>query len=463
MTAALLWVAATAWLVAAALGLGASRGWLLRASGIVSSVAGAACLVGGVRLALSGRATAVVLGGSSEVGRFELRATPLASAFLVLLGLVTLAIGFYAPKYHHPSGGTAVYLCIFNLAALASLAVLTSGDVVTFLVAWESMTVTSSLVILRYHARRGVEEGTFLFLALGEMGFVMVIAAFVILATQTHSLDFSVIAAHARSVPLGWRSLAFVLALVGFGFKAGLVPMHVWLPAAHPVAPADGSAFLSGLIIKLGVYGIMLFAFVLLGTGPGWWGLLTMALGAVSAIVGILYAIAERDLKRFLAFSSVENVGIIVTAVGAAMTFTTYHQPVLGAFLLLVALYHVVNHGCYKTLLFLEAGVIEHSTGTRNLDELGGLVHRLRATSIFALVGVLGIAALPPLNGFVSEWLVFEGLFQGFRIDSHLIGILILVAAAVLGLTAGLAVFAFARAFGIGFLGLPRSHAAAVA
>jgi hydrogenase-4 component B len=463
MTAALLWIAAVGWLAAAALGLGASRPYFLRVAGNVSSAAGVACLVGGVRLALSGHATATVLGAGDVVGRFEVRATPLASAFLVLLGLVTLAIGLYAPKYHHPSKGTAIYLCVYNLAALASLAVLVSGEVVTFLVAWESMTITSSLIILRYHNRDGVGEGTFLFLALGEVGFVMVIAAFAILATQAHSLDFSVIAAHANSIPLGWKSLAFVLALLGFGFKAGLVPMHVWLPAAHPVAPADGSAFLSGLIIKLGVYGIMLFAFVLLGAGPHWWGLLAMALGAISAIVGILYAIAERDLKRFLAFSSVENVGIIVTAVGAAMTFSAYHQPVLGAFLLLVALYHVVNHGCYKTLLFLEAGVVERASGTRDLDDLGGLVHGMRATSVFSLIGVLGIAALPPLNGFVSEWLVFEGLFQGFRVDSHIIGILILVAAAVLGLTAGLAVFAFARAFGIAFLGMPRSHKAAVA
>jgi hydrogenase-4 component B len=463
MTSALLWIAAVGWLAAAALGLGASRRYFLRVAGSVSSAAGVACLVGGVRLALSGHATATVRSAADVVGGFDVRATPLASAFVVLLGVITLAIGLYAPRYHHASKGTAIYLCVYNLAALASLAVLVSGEIVTFLVAWESMTIASSLVILRYHHRDGVSQGTFLFLALGEVGFVMVIAAFAILATQTHSLEFSVIAAHANAVPFGWKSLAFVLALLGFGFKAGLVPMHVWLPAAHPVAPADGSAFLSGMIIKLGVYGIMLFAFVLLGPGPRWWGILVMALGALSAIVGILYAIAERDLKRFLAYSSVENVGIIVTVVGAAMTFSANHQPILGAFLLLVALYHVVNHGCYKTLLFLEAGVIEHATGTRDLDDLGGLVRRMRATSIFSLIGVLGIAALPPLNGFVSEWLVFEGLFQGFRVNNHVIGILILVAAAVLGLTAGLAVFAFARAFGIGYLGMPRSHKAAVA
>jgi hydrogenase-4 component B len=461
VTGPFLWAAGIAWLVAAGLGLGAARRLFLWAAGVVSAGGGVACLVGGTLLALRGRAIATVLGAGDVVGRLDLRAAPLAGAFLVLLGLVTLAIGCYAPRYHRPGRGTAVYLFAYNLAALASLAVLVTGDVTSFLVAWESMTLASSLVILRHYRRAGVGEGAFLFLALGETGFAMVVAAFVILATHAHSLDLSVIAAHAGSIPLRWRSTAFVLALLGFGFKAGLVPMHIWLPAAHPVAPADGSAFLSGLVIKLGVYGVMLFAFVLLGHGPGWWGLLTMALGAFSAVIGILYAIVERDLKRFLAYSSVENVGIIVTAVGASMTFTAYRQPVLGAFLFLVALYHVVNHGTYKTLLFLEAGVIEHASGIRDLDRLGGLVHRMRASSVISLVGTLGIAALPPLNGFVSEWLVFEGLFQGFRIHSHVIGVLILLAAAMLGLTAGLAVFAFARAFGIAFLGMPRSAEAA--
>jgi hydrogenase-4 component B len=463
VTAPLLWTAGIAWMVAAGLGLGASRRIFLWAAGAVSAVGGAACLVGGVRLALGGHAITAVLGVGDIVGRLDLRAAPLAGAFLVLLGLVTLAIGCYAPRYHEPERGTAVYLCAYNLAALASLAVLVAGDVTTFLVAWESMTLVCSLLILRHWRRAGVRTGAFLFLALGEVGFAMVVAAFLILATHAHSLDLTVIAARAQSISTGWRSTAFVLALIGFGFKAGLAPMHIWLPAAHPVAPADGSAFLSGLVIKLGVYGVMLFAFVLLGHGPLWWGLLTMALGAFSALIGILYAVVERDWKRFLAYSSVENVGIIMTAIGASMTFSYYRQEVLGAFLLLVALYHVVNHGTYKTLLFLEAGVVEHASGTRDLDRLGGLVHHMRASSVISLVGTLGIAALPPLNGFVSEWMLFEGLFQGFRVHSHVVGVLMLIAAAVIGLTAGLAVLAFARAFGIGFLGMPRSAEAAKA
>ncbi|MGH9106633.1 MAG: proton-conducting transporter membrane subunit [Acidimicrobiales bacterium] len=466
MSAAWLWAAAACFAAAAALGLGARKRTVVFASAWASGAGGLAALVGGVLIALEGRASTVFPGAGAAtkgdlVGGLALRATPLAAAFIALLGVVALAIGAYAPRYHAPGKGTGTYFFVYNLAVLASLAVLVAANVTTFLVAWESMTLTCALVVLRHPRQPGVGRGTFSFLALSEAGFALVVVAFVIMATQCHSLDLATIAARAGGVPITWKGAAFVLALVGFGFKAGLVPLHVWLPAAHPVAPADGSAFLSGLIVKLGVYGIALFGFVLLGHQPPWWGLLTMMMGAFSALIGILYALTESDLKRFLAYSTVENVGVIVAALGAAMTFASYGRRDLGAFLLLVALYHVVNHGAYKTLLFLEAGVVEHGAGTRDLDHLGGLVHRMRATSVISLIGVLGIAALPPLNGFVSEWLLFQGLFQGFRAPSRLAGVLIVVAAAVLGLTAGLAVMAFARAFGVGFLGMARSRRAA--
>jgi hydrogenase-4 component B len=281
----------------------------------------------------------------------------------------------------------------------------------------------------------------------------------VILATKTHSMQLDVIAARARLVSPAWRDTAYLLALTGFGFKAGLVPLHVWLPEAHPVAPADGSAFLSGVVVTLGAYGIALFAFRLVPVGGSWPGLVTMGAGAASAAIGILYAMRERDIKRFLAYSTIENSGIIVTAFGAAMVFHAYGLSALYAFMLIAGLYH----GCYKTLLFLEAGVVEHTTGTRDMDRLGGLVHRLPRSTVIAFIGTLGIAALPPLNGFVSEWLIFQGLFQGFRTGSHLTAILIVLAAATLGLTGGLAIYAFVRGFGIPYLGMPRTRQAAEA
>jgi hydrogenase-4 component B len=452
--------AAGSWLAAAAAGVGATRRAGLATCTVISGLGGAAATTCGVLLAVHGAGPTLRL-GAGPVGGATFHIAPLAAPFIALLGLVAVAIALYCPRYHDPAPGTAAYLLVYNLALLASLAVLIAGNVVAFLVAWETMALLCYLMILRHHRRTGVAEGAFLFIALSEVGFVMIVLAFAILATHTGSLDLVTIAARARHVHAGWRAAAYVLALCGFGFKAGLVPFHIWLPAAHPVAPADGSAFLSGLVIKLGVYGIALFGFTLLPGGPAWWGLVTMGFGAISAVLGILYALIERDLKRFLAYSSIENIGIIVTALGAGMTFTAYGQHAIGAFLLIVALYHTVNHGTYKTLLFLEAGVIEHASGTRDLDRLGGLIRRLPRTAVICLIGTVAIAALPPLNGFVSEWMLFQGLFQGFRISSHLVGILIVIAGALIALTGGLAINAFARAYGIPFLGMARSGQAA--
>ncbi len=460
----LMYGAAAAWALAAlaVLAGGASRPGI-RAGCVISGLGGAAALAGGVSSLLSGNSRVVTAGGSVVVGSLQLQATSLAGVFVALLGLVAVATAAFVPRYHEPGRATGLYLAVYNLALLASLAVLAAGGVVTFLVAWETMALLCYLLILRRPRRDDVAGGAFWFLALSETGFVLIVAAFVILAAKTHSMQLDVIAARAHLVPGAWRDTAYLLALTGFGFKAGLVPLHVWLPEAHPVAPADGSAFLSGLVVKLGVYGIALFAFRLLPAGPAWRGILTMAAGAATAAIGILYALNERDIKRFLAYSTIENIGIIVTAFGAAMTFWAYGQRLLWAFLLLAGLYHVANHGSYKTLLFLEAGVIEHATGTRDMDRLGGLAHRMPRASVITFAGTLGIAALPPLNGFVSEWLIFQGLFQGFRTGSHLVAILIVLAAATLGLTAGLAIYAFVRGYGIPFLGMPRTRRAAAA
>ncbi len=462
----LLYGAGGAWLAAALAGLLAgSRRPGLWACCVLSALGGAAAAAGGGWSMVYGNTGLVTPGGGPTIvgGPLQLQATSLAGVFVALLGLVAVAIAWYAPRYHEPGRGTAIYLAAYNLALLACLAVLAAGGIVTFLVAWETMSLACYLLILRHPRSDASARGAFWFLALSEIGFLLVVAAFVILSSKTHATSLDAIAARAHLAGGGWLAAAFLLALAGFGFKAGLVPLHVWLPEAHPVAPADGSGFLSGVVVKLGVYGIALFAFRLDPVAGAWPGLVTMGTGALTAAIGILYAMRERDIKRFLAYSTIENTGIIVTAFGAAMIFHAYRQPALSAFLLLAGLYHVANHGCYKTLLFLEAGVVEHATGTRDMDRLGGLVHRLPRSAVIAFTGTLGIAALPPLNGFVSEWLIFQGLFQGFRTGSDLFGILIVLAAATLGLTGGLAIYAFVRGFGIPYLGMPRTRQAAAA
>ena len=462
----ILYGAAGAWLAAALAGLlaGSRRPGLLACCAL-SALGGAAAVAGGGWSLIYGDTPLVTPGGGTTIvgGPLQLQMTSLAGVFVALLGIVAVAIAWYAPRYHEPGRGTAVYLAAYNLALLACLAVLAAGGMVTFLIAWETMSLACYLLILRHLRSAESARGAFWFLALSEIGFLLVVAAFVILSAKTHATALDAIAARSHLIDGGWRAAAFLLALAGFGFKAGLVPLHVWLPEAHPVAPADGSAFLSGVVVKLGVYGIALFAFELDPVGGAWPGLVTMGAGAVTAAIGILYALRERDIKRFLAYSTIENTGIIVTAFGAAMIFHAYRLPALYAFLLIAGLYHVANHGCYKTLLFLEAGVVEHATGTRDMDRLGGLVHRLPRSAVITFVGTLGIAALPPLNGFVSEWLIFQGLFQGFRTGSHLIAILIVLAAATLGLTGGLAIYAFVRGFGIPYLGMPRTRQAAAA
>ena len=268
---ALMYGAAAAWSLAALAALtgGASRPGI-RGCCALSGLGGAAALAGGVSSLLSGNSRVVTTGGSVVVGTLQLQATSLAGVFAALLGLIAVATAAFVPRYHQPGRGTSLYLAVYNLALLASLAVLAAGGVVTFLVAWGTMSLLGYLLILRNPRRSEAAAGAFWFLALSETGFVLIVAAFVILATKTHTMQLDLIAARAHLVPGGWRATAYLLALTGFGFKAGLVPLHVWLPEAHPVAPADGSAFLSGLVVKLGIYGIALFAFRLLPEGrPG--------------------------------------------------------------------------------------------------------------------------------------------------------------------------------------------------
>ena len=334
----ILYGAGGAWFAAALTGLlaGRVRSGLLACCAL-SAVGGAAAAAGGGWSLVYGNTPVVTPGGASATivgGPLELQMTSLAGVFVALLGVVAVAIAWYAPRYHEPARGTGVYLAAYNLALLACLAVLAAGGMVTFLVAWETMSLACYLIILRHPRSAASARGAFWFLALSEIGFLLVVAAFVILSAKTHATRLDAIAAGAHLVPGGWRAAAYLLALVGFGFKAGLVPLHVWLPEAHPVAPADGSTFLSGVVVKLGVYGIALFAFRLVPVGGAWPGLVTMGGGAISAAIGILYALGERDIKRFLAYSTIENTGIIVTAFGAAMIFHAYRQPALYAFLL---------------------------------------------------------------------------------------------------------------------------------
>ncbi|PYO57155.1 MAG: hydrogenase 4 subunit B, partial [Candidatus Rokuibacteriota bacterium] len=255
--------------------------------------------------------------------------------------------------------------------------------------------------------------------------------------------------AMAPSLSPALRAAVFLLALVGFGSKAGLVPLHVWLPLAHPAAPSHVSALMSGVMIKMGVYGLLRVGLDLLGGGPAWWGGLVLAAGALSALLGVLYALMEHDLKRLLAYHSVENIGIIFIGLGAGWMFQSYGLGTLAALGFVGGLYHTINHACFKSLLFLGAGGVLHATGSRNMEELGGLIKRMPRTALFFLVGAAAISALPPLNGFVSEWLTFQAILLSPALPQWLLKFLVPMVGAMLALSAALAAACFVKAFGV--------------
>jgi hydrogenase-4 component B len=284
-----------------------------------------------------------------------------------------------------------------------------------------------------------------------------------LLAAWTDHLDFAAWPAAAAGLSPGARNLVWLLLGVGFATKAGVVPLHVWLPLAHPAAPSHVSALMSGVMIKLGIYGLIRASLDWLGPGPAWWGGVVLLAGTVSAVIGVLYALVEHDLKRLLAFHSIENIGIILIGLGSGMVFQVSSSPTLAVLGVTAALYHVMNHAVFKALLFLGAGAVVQATGTRNMEAMGGLVKRMPWTAACFLIGSAAIAALPPLNGFVSEWLTFQALLQNLHLPRPGLNLIFTVGIAGLALTGGLAMACFVKAFGITFLALPRSTAAAAA
>ncbi len=345
----------------------------------------------------------------------------------------------------------------FNLFLMAMVLVVLARNVLTFLILWEAMSLASYFLVMTEHERADVRSAGWVYLVMTHAGFAALLVGFLALARATGTPDLARWGALASAVDAPTRDLVFVLLALGFGSKAGVIPLHIWLPRAHPAAPSHVSALMSGVMIKLGVYGLARVAFDWLGVGPAWWGASIIIVAAVSAVLGVLYALVEHDLKRLLAYHSVENIGIILLGVGAGMLFQTYHLEALAALALMAGLYHTLNHATFKSLLFMGAGAILQVTHTRNMEEMGGLIKRMPQTAFFFLIGSVAIAALPPFNGFMSEWLTFQSLLLSFQIGSHAVNLVFVAAVAALALTGGLAAACFVKAFGITFLALPRS------
>ena len=391
----------------------------------------------------------------------HLRFDALSALFLCVLGAVSAAISVFAAGYFRRGQGTPPgLLCLQYHVFLASMGlVLLANDAYSFMVAWETMALSSYFLVTAQHARPAIRQAGFLYLLMAHVGAIAILLSFGLM--QGGSWQFTFDAMRAARLSPGGAGLAFILALVGFGAKAGLVPVHVWLPEAHPAAPSPVSALMSGLMLNTAVYGVLRVSFDLLGQ-PAWWcGLAPLALGLFSAIYGVVFAAAQTDMKRLLACSSIENLGLIYAALGLAMVFSGTGMAALAAVALLAALYHTVNHAFMKSLLFLGTGSVLHSTGERNLGRLGGLIHRMPWVAWLTLVGILALAGLPPLNGFVSEWLLLQAFLSAHEVPHTFVNMLLPLGAALVALSAALAAYVMVKFFGVVFLGQPREAALA--
>lgn len=395
---------------------------------------------------------------------FALVLDRLSAYFLLLICAVGAPVVLFSTSYveRHYAGAKRCWLwALLPLFLLSMVLVVTASTAFAFLFGWELMTLFSAALVMIDGSHGERRRNIFIYLLMMHAGAAAVVGAFLMFLPHAAGLDFASMRAGAPLMTAGGRSAIFLLAFVGFGTKAGIVPLHVWLPKAHPIAPSPVSALMSGVMLKTAVYGFIRFAFDLLGGGPAWWGYVALAAGAVSALLGVLYAISEHDMKRLLAYHSVENIGIIYLGLGAALVFMSMDAPVWAGLALMGAVLHSLNHAIFKSLLFLGAGAIADATHTQDLEELGGLLGRMRVTGVVFLVACCSIVGLPLLNGFVSEWLTFRSFLAGGELGDMTAAIVLPLMAGVLALVGGLAAACFAKVYGVAFLGRPRSEEAA--
>jgi hydrogenase-4 component B len=388
----------------------------------------------------------------------HLRLDALAAFFLVVVNLGGATASLYGLGYgrHEETPGRVLpffpaFLAGMNLVVLA-------GDAFTFLFAWEFMSLSSWALVMAHHRRPGNAAAGYLYLLMASFGTLALLLAFGLLAGAAGGYAFEAIRSAMPSTGIAGAVLA--LALIGAGSKAGIVPLHVWLPLAHPAAPSHVSALMSGVMTKVAVYGFVRIVFDLLGTPAWWWGALIALMGGVTAVMGVLHALMEHDLKRLLAYHTVENIGIIFIGLGLSLAFQANAMPAASALALTAALFHVFNHCVFKSLLFFGAGAVLTATGERDMEHLGGLVHRMPLTAFAFLIGSAAISALPPFNGFVSEWLTFQAILLSPALPQWLLKFLVPAIGALLALSAALAAACFVKAFGITFLGRARTQVA---
>lgn len=454
-------------LASGVLALGADRypGLLRYGASILLGACGVFAVIGGVWAMIDEAPTTDLLALGLPWLKWHLRLDPLSGFFFAVVGLLVFAISLFAPgylrEYIHPKNRQALSaLGLFTgLFVLGMLLVLLADDAYVFMISWELMSVSSYFLVAYQHQHAANRRAAFLYLLMAHIGGLAILLGFGVLAGFGGGFTFD--AMRAAELSATWASIAFALAFFGFGMKAGMVPLHAWLPEAHPVAPSHISALMSGVMLKVAIYGLIRVTYDLIGDIQWQWGLVLLIIGSTSTLLGVLYAMLRNNLKRLLAYSSIENIGIILSGLGLSMIFIGTGHKTLGVIGLIAALYHVLSHALFKGLLFLGAGAIAHATHEYDLNNMGGLIRRMPQTAVFFLVGSMSIAGIPLLNGFVSEWLTFQTALQAPVLESGVLRSIIPVAAAVLALSAALAAACFVKVYGVAFLGQARSRHAA--
>ena len=393
---------------------------------------------------------------------FTLLINPLSGLLLVAINILALVAWIYGLAYFDEYKGMGLGAIGFfmNLFVASMNMVLTVDNAFWFLVFFELMSLTSYFLVIVEQKPQSIKGG-FLYFIMAHVGFFMIMLSYLIMAANTGSFEFATFRATQFSPAIA--SLCFILAFCGFGCKAGMFPFHSWLPQAHPAAPSNVSALMSGGMIKIGIFGIVKVGLDLLGSCEVqlWWGLVILVIGALSSVLGVAYALGEHDIKKLLAYHSVENIGIILLGIAIGYMGMALNQPIIAVLGIMAGLYHVLNHAMFKGLLFLGAGSVLYTTGSRNMEIMGGLARVMPATAMCFLIGSLAISAIPPLNGFVSEWFIYQSMFSVAITGDIIVRFFAAFAAVSLAITGALAVTCFVKAYGVTFLGAPRSEAAA--
>jgi len=451
--------------------IGSMGALMLRKNDELANLWGNGCATLGSLLGL-GFSGGLLLTGSSFNLKFpsslpllelSIRIDPLSAFFMAVISLIATLGSIYAlgyVKHYYKKYDLGVLGFFYNLFIASMILVVTANHALFFLIAWEIMSLASYfLVVYERHKPASIKAGSLYFI-MTHAGTAFIIMAFLLLYKVTGSFDFDTIRGGVANISPLIKALVFVAALIGFGTKAGVIPLHIWLPSAHPASPSHVSALMSGVMIKTGIYMLARFCWDFLPSLPLWCGLVVLAIGAISSLLGVLYALSEHDIKRLLAYHSIENIGIILLGLGSSMIFLSAGMKTFAVLGLVAALFHTLNHATFKALLFMAAGSVITKTHTQNIEEFGGLIKKMPQTALYFLIGSMAISALPPFNGFFSEWLTFQAMFQGVATFGLFTKLALLLSIGALAFTGGLAAACFVKAFGATFLARPRSEEA---